>query len=82
MVDKAVTCGELEDTIKESCKYVTSIKLFDIFEGAQIGEGKKSMAFNVVFTPKDEEFAADSVDGFVKKVLKNMNRKFGAELRS
>ena len=72
----------LEDTIKESCKYVTSIKLFDIFEGAQIGEGKKSMAFNVVFTPKDEEFAADSVDGFVKKILKNMNRKFGAELRS
>ena len=82
VVDKTVTCGELEDTIKESCKYVTSIKLFDIFEGAQIGEGKKSMAFNVVFTPKDEEFAADSVDGFVKKILKNMNRKFGAELRS
>ena len=40
------------------------------------------MAFNVVFTPKDEEFGADSVDGFVKKILKNMNRKFGAELRS
>mgnify|MGYP003528069498 CR=1 FL=1 len=82
VVDKAVTCGELEETIKESCKYVTSIKLFDIFEGAQIGEGKKSMAFTVVFTPKDEEFAADSVDGFVKKILKNMNKKFGAELRS
>ncbi len=82
VVDKAITCGEIEDTMKEACKYITSIKLFDIYEGAQIGEDKKSMAFTVLFTPKDEAFTAESVDGFVKKILKQMNKKFGAELRS
>jgi len=82
VVDKTVTCGEIEDTMKEACKYITSIKLFDIYEGAQIGEDKKSMAFTVLFTPKDEAFTAESVDGFVKKILKQMNKKFGAELRS
>ena len=81
-MDKTVTCGELEDTIKESCKYATSIKLFDIFEGAQIGEGKKSMAFTVLFTPKDEAFGPESVDGFVKKILKQLGKNLGAELRS
>ncbi len=82
VVDKAVTCGEIEETMKAACKYVTNIKLFDIYEGAQIGEDKKSMAFTVLFTPKDEAFGAESVDGFVKKILKEMNKKFGAELRS
>ncbi len=82
VVDKKVTCGEIEETMKEACKYITSIKLFDIYEGAQIGEDKKSMAFTVVFTPKNEAFGAESVDGFVKKILKQMNKKFGAELRS
>ena len=82
VVDKAVTCGEIEETMKEACKYITSIKLFDIYEGTHIGEDKKSMAFTVLFTPKDEAFTGESVDGFVKKILKNMNKKFGAELRS
>ena len=82
VVDKTVTCGEIEETMKTACKYITSIKLFDIYEGAQIGEDKKSMAFTVLFTPKDEAFGAESVDGFVKKILKEMNKKFGAELRS
>lgn len=82
VVDKTVTCGEMEETIKAACKYVTSIKLFDIYEGAQIGEDKKSMAFTVQFTPKEEAFGAESVDGFVKKILKEMNKKFGAQLRA
>lgn len=82
VVDKNITCGEIEETMREACKYITSIKLFDIYEGAQIGEDKKSMAFTVLFTPKEEAFGAESVDGFVKKILKQMNKKFGAELRS
>lgn len=82
VVDKTVTCGEIEETMKAACKYVTGIKLFDIYEGAQIGEDKKSMAFTVLFTPKDEAFGTESVDGFVKKILKEMKKKFGAELRS
>ena len=82
VVDKNVTCGEIEATMKEACKYITSIRLFDVFEGAQIGEGKKSMAFTVLFTPKEEAFGPESVDAFVKKILKQLNKAVGAELRS
>lgn len=82
VVDKTVTCGEIEKTMKEACKYITDIKLFDIYEGAQIAEDKKSMAFSVLFTPKDEPFTTESVDGFVKKILKQLGRNLGAELRS
>ena len=82
VVDKNVSCGEIEKTMKEACKYITSIKLFDIYEGAQIGEDKKSMAFTVLFTPKDEAFGPESVDAFVKKILKQLGKNLGAELRS
>ncbi len=82
VVNKEVTCGQIEETMKEACKYITSIKLFDIYEGAQIAENQKSMAFTVVFTPKDEAFTTESVDAFVKKILKQLGKKFEAELRS
>jgi len=82
VVDKNVTCGEIEATMKDACKYITSIKLFDIYEGSQIGEDKKSMAFTVLFTPKDEAFGPESVDAFVKKILKQLGKNLGAELRS
>ena len=44
---------------------------FDVYEGRQIAADKKSMAFTVLFTPKEEAFKADTVDGYVKKVLKH-----------
>ena len=82
VVSKEVTCGEIENVMKDACKYITKITLFDIYEGEQIAADKKSMAFTVVFTPKEEAFTAESVDGFVKKILKQLNKNCGAELRS
>lgn len=82
VVSKDVTCGQIEETMKEACKYITKISLFDIYEGAQIAENQKSMAFTVVFTPKEEAFTTESVDAFVKKILKQLNKNYGAELRS
>ncbi len=82
VVSKDVTCGQIEAVMKEACKYITNITLFDIYEGEQIAADKKSMAFTVVFTPKDEAFTAESVDGFVKKILKQLGKNFEAELRS
>ena len=82
VMSKEITCGQVEDCIKESCAYVTDVKLFDVYEGKPIPEDKKSMAFTVVFTPRDEEFAADSVDGFVETILRKLNKKLEIELRA
>ena len=38
--------------------------------------------FTVTFAPKEEEFTTEAVDGYVKKILKNLNNKLGVELRS
>ena len=82
IMSKAITCGEVEECIKASCGYVTDVTLFDVYEGKPIPEDKRSMAFSVVFTPKDEEFTANTVDKFVEKILKNLKKKLEIELRA
>ncbi|MFR8428724.1 MAG: hypothetical protein ACLVCH_15700 [Roseburia inulinivorans] len=67
---------------KRVCDYVTDVTLFDVYEGIQLGPDKKSMAFSVVFTPADEEFTTEMVEGFVKKILKNLEKTLDIRLRA
>ena len=82
VMNKDITCGQVEECIYQACSFVKDVTLFDVYEGQQIAEDKKSMAFTVLFTPKEEAFQADTVDGYVKKILKQLNKTYGIELRS
>lgn len=82
VMDKEITCGKVEECINKSCNYVKSIKLFDVYEGEQIPDDKKSMAFTVEFTPKEEAFDTETVDRFVNKILKNLKREMDIDLRA
>ncbi|MCQ2540622.1 MAG: phenylalanine--tRNA ligase subunit beta [Acetatifactor sp.] len=82
VMDKAVTCGQVEDAIKKSCNYIKNIKLFDVYEGGQIPADKRSMAFTINFVPGEEAFEEDAVERFVKKILKNLKNQLDIDLRS
>lgn len=82
VMSRDVTCGQVEETIRNACSHVGEIKLFDVYEGGQIPEDKKSMAFTIQFLPGEEAFEADSVDRFVKKILKNLKYHLDIDLRS
>jgi phenylalanyl-tRNA synthetase beta chain len=82
VMDKEITCGQVEECIKGACKYVKGVKLFDKYEGAPIPPTKKSMAFTIDFVPGEEPFEADSVDRFVKKILGNLKYQLDIDLRS
>ena len=76
-----ITCGAVEDAIKSSCKYITSVNLFDVYRSEQIGEGKKSMAFSLTFTPDDHEFTGEEIDGYVNKILRKLAYTMQIEIR-
>lgn len=82
VMDKAVTCGQVEEVIRSACNYVRGIRLFDVYEGDQIPQDKKSMAFTIQFVPGEEAFEADTVERFVQKILKNLKYHLDIELRS
>ncbi len=84
LADEGLTCAQVEEVLLHSCKYVTEAKLFDVYRGGQVPEGKKSMAFTLTFTPDsgvEKAFTPETLDGYVKKILNNLKFKLGVELR-
>lgn len=84
VVDETVTCGEMTECILRACKAVKKAELFDVYRDKRLGEGKKSMAFRLTFSPDENAekgLTPENVDGFFQKIVRNLNRNFGAELR-
>lgn len=82
VMNKEVTCGQVEDIIYKSCAYVKNVELFDVYEGSQIPEDKKSMAFAINFVPKEQALENEDVDRYVNKILKNLKKELEIEIRS
>ena len=78
---EAVSCGEIEETIRKASPLVSEVKLFDIYRGANLGEGKKSMAFSLSLSDPKKEVSAEEVERVVKKILGNLKFKLGIEIR-
>ena len=82
LVDTAVTVGALEECILGAAKgLLKEVKLFDIYNGANLPEGKKSVAFNLVLRADDRSLTAQEADDEVKAVLEALEKEFGAALR-
>ena len=81
VMDRSVTCGQVEDAIRSACRRVTDTHLFDVYEGLQIPPTKRSMAFTVTFTPDQEELTSEMVDGYVHKILKTLKKTLDVDLR-
>lgn len=82
LMDKDITCGQVEEVILKSCKYIKKISLFDVYEGENIPSDKKSLAFTIKFVPGAEDFGPDDVDKFVKKILSNLKFHLNIDIRS
>ena len=77
------TVAALEDCMKRAGgSALDSIKLFDIYRGPQIGEGKKSVSFEVMLRAADHTLSDEEADSVVKKMLKQLETDCGAVLRS
>ena len=84
VADEEVTCAQAEEVILRACKAVKSAELFDVYRSAQIGEGKKSMAFRLTFSPEEKAekgISPEAADNFFHKIVGALQAKLGAELR-
>ncbi len=82
VMDKATPVGEVEKILRQrSGKLLESLELFDVYEGAQVGEGKKSVAYKLVLRAKDRTLEEKDITGVMSKILNGLSQK-GIELRS
>ena len=79
---EAITVGALEACIHKGAKgLLKEVSLFDIYRGANIPEGKKSVAFNLVLRADDRSLTAEEADADVKSILETLEQELGAVLR-
>ncbi|MEQ8228840.1 MAG: phenylalanine--tRNA ligase subunit beta [Rhodospirillales bacterium] len=60
---------------------ITEVTLFDVYEGKGVGEGKKSLAINVVLQPVEKTLTDAEIDAVADKVIANVTKATGGELR-
>ena len=72
-VPKNILVGEIEAVIEQrGGKILESYSLFDIYEGAQIKPGYKSVAYSIVFRAKDRTLEEADISAAMKKILKGL----------
>ena len=80
--DETVTVAQIEDTITASAgKLLRGVKLFDIYRGTGVPEGKKSMAFSLELRADDRTLTDTDSEAVVSKVLTALKEKLDATLR-
>ncbi len=81
VMPKEILVGQVEEVIeKKGGAYLESYALFDLYEGAQIKEGYKSVAYSIVFRAKDKTLEDAEVAEAMERILKELEG-MGIELR-
>ena len=83
IVKDEVFVKQIEDIIKANGEdLVESYKLFDVYKGAQIEEGHKSIAYSITYRSKDKTLTDEDVAKLHEKILSELSEKLNANLRS
>ncbi len=80
VVDASVSASQIQGVL-EGSPLVTSARAFDVFRGERLGEGKKSIAFSIRYQARDRTLTSDDANKEQAKLLKRLEREFGATLR-
>lgn len=81
VLPKEVMVGQIEEILAvRGGKILESYELFDVYEGEQIKEGYKSVAYSIVFRAKDKTLEEAEISAVMKKILNGL-QSLGAELR-
>jgi phenylalanyl-tRNA synthetase beta chain len=82
VVDAGVAAGKVEDIVSRAgAPEVASVRLFDVYVGDQVAEGRKSLAFSIEMRLADRTMTDDDAQVVRDRILSAVAERFGAELR-
>jgi len=83
IIDENILSGDLTEYIKKTGgKYLNQVDIFDVYRGKGIPDGKKSITLNLKFLSKDKTLTENEINPIFKKIIKSLEQKFSASLRS
>jgi phenylalanyl-tRNA synthetase beta chain len=82
-IDEGVSAGDLVEAAQEAAgPELRQIRVFDVYRGEQVGEGKKSIAFSVAFQSPERTLSDEDAAALRQKIADALAERFGAVLRS
>jgi phenylalanyl-tRNA synthetase beta chain len=83
VVDDTVPAQVVQDLIHQTGgKILREVRLFDVYHGDQLGEGKKSLAYSLVYQDPDRTLTDKAVLKIRNRIVKRLEKELGAQLRS
>lgn len=82
LLDSSVAFAQIEEIARQTeKKLLKKVELFDVYEGKNLPEGKKSYAVNFILQDETKTLNDKAIDAIMQKLIKNITTKLGAELR-
>lgn len=82
LIDKSTEFADIERIARNTeKKLLKSVELFDVYEGKNLPEGKKSYAVNFILQDPDKTLNDKAIDAIMNKLITNIKKQLGAELR-
>lgn len=83
LVPNQIPINQIQELVEQAAgKYLSSFKLFDVYQGKQVAEGYNSIAFTLTFQASDRTLTDKEVEEFTKNILSSLQDKFNLKLRS
>lgn len=83
VVDKNIESLEIAKAIKKAGgSNLSNVEVFDVYEGKGIEEGKRSLAYSLVFSAFDKTLTDEEINPILEKIIATLEKQFGAILRS
>jgi phenylalanyl-tRNA synthetase beta chain len=81
VVDEDVAAGDVIAAARAAVPELRDMRVFDVYRGEQIGEGKKSIAFRVEFQSSERTLSDEDAGALRQRIVQELAERFGAELR-
>ncbi len=82
LIDKDVEFAQIEQIARQTeKKLLKNVELFDVYEGKNLPEGKKSYAVNFILQDTEKTMNDKQIDAIMQKLIQNLKKQLGAELR-
>ena len=82
MLDADVAAADVARAAQSADKkLITSVAVFDLFEGKSLGEGKKSLAIEVTLQPREKTLTDEEIEAVAAKVAAEVKKATGGEIR-
>ena len=82
VVDAGTPAGEVVAHVRDSGgDLLATCRVFDVYEGPQVGEGRKSLAIHLVFQAPDRTLTDEEADAARERIVDALSERFGATLR-